>query len=166
ERRDVGRNRGEAHGTAVGVVDDGGELVTLLFDLDRGVRMRAADALEKASAKAPDLLRDHEQRLLGCAEDAADPELKWHLARMLPRLVLEARDRAAALDLLQDWLADPGVIVRVEALSAYAALAGTDPALAEVLRTRLDEALATGRPAEKARARQLLRELASGTGAS
>lgn len=135
-----------------------GELVTLLFDLDRGVRMRAADALEKASAAAPELLHDHEQRLIACAEEAEDAELKWHLARMLPRLDLQPRDRAAALPLVHAWLSDRSVIVRVEALQALAGLAVGDPALAEDLLRRLREALAGGRPAEKARARRILRE--------
>lgn len=134
-----------------------GELVILLFDLDRGVRMRAADALEKASALAPEMLRDHEQRLIDCAEHAAEPELKWHLARMLPRLALEPHDRATVLDIVHDWLGDDSVIVRAEALDAFAALAAGDTALAAEVQGRLDEALASGRPAEKARARHILR---------
>ncbi|MDC7787802.1 hypothetical protein PQJ75_26445 [Rhodoplanes sp. TEM] len=156
DRRTVGAADAVADELAAEPVRSG-ELVILLFDLDRGVRMRAADALEKASALAPELLRDHEQRLIVCAEDAADPELKWHLARMLPRLALEPHDRAAALDIVHGWLADDSVVVRVEALDAFAALAAGDPALAAEVQRRLDEALASGRPAEKARARQILR---------
>jgi hypothetical protein len=138
----------------------GDELVALLFDADRGVRMRAADALQKASARRPELLAGRARELLSCAQTARDPELRWHLAQLLAQASLSAHERADAIALLQGWLADRSVIVRVETLQALASIAASDGELMPEVVARLRSTLVSGRPAEKARARRLLRERA------
>lgn len=138
-----------------------GELVALLFDSDRGTRMRAADALQKAAVRRPDLLAGHVGELLACGETADAPELRWHLAQLLAQASLSVEERARAVMLLQRWLDDRSIIVRVEALQALAAIASGDTALKSLVNARLKRVLSTGRPAEKARALRLLRERAA-----
>jgi hypothetical protein len=136
------------------------ELVALLFDSDRGVRMRAADALQKASARRPDLLAGRAGELLACAQAAHEPELRWHLAQLLEQASLSPEERTRTVALLQGWLGDRSVIVRVETLQALAYIASSDAALMSMVDARLRRVLVAGRPAEKARARRLLRERA------
>ena len=138
-----------------------GELIALLFDSDRGVRMRAADALQKASGRLPDLLTGRANDLLACAEAAKTPELRWHLAQLLAQASLSARERARAANLLQGWLDDRSVIVRVEAMQTLTRLASSDAVLMSLVDAHLRRVLFAGRPAEKARARRLLRDRAA-----
>lgn len=138
-----------------------GELIALLFDSDRGVRMRAADALQKASVRRPELLTGRAGDLLACAEAAKTPELRWHLAQLLAQASLSVEGRTRAVTLLQGWLNDRSVIVRVETLQALTSIASSDTALMSMVKVRLRHVLSTGRPAEKARARKLLRERAA-----
>lgn len=102
------------------------------------VRSRAADALEKASRR--------------------------HLAQMLPRLPLDPGERQRAVAILEGFLEDGSTIVRVNALEGLAALARGDGELAAKVASQLAAVLASGTPAEKARARKLMRG-GLGTGA-
>src|SRR5690606_19897772 len=130
----------------------------ILFD-DPVVRMRAADAVEKASRQHPERLLPHKEALLGAVAEIQQQEVRWHLAQMLPRLPLDPSERDGAVATLDGVLHATSTIVRVDALEALAALARVNAELeAKVLR-RLVEVLESGAPAEKARARMLLRDL-------
>ena len=52
--------------------------------------MRAADAVEKITARRPELLRPHKRRLLTELALIPQQEVRWHVAQMLPRLSLSA----------------------------------------------------------------------------
>src|SRR5271169_954766 len=69
------------------------ELMAGLWSDDPIVRMRAADAAEKISRKNPELLEHYKAELLGLMAEADQPELRWHLAAMVPRLSLNAKER-------------------------------------------------------------------------
>ena len=64
------------------------ELVECLWDPDACVRMRAADALEKASRGKAEILEAHKAELLGLFAEAEQQEVRWHLAQIVPRLPL------------------------------------------------------------------------------
>jgi hypothetical protein len=124
------------------------------------VRKRAADAAEKVTRKHPELLPPHRKELLGLMVEAEEPELRWHLAAMVSRFKLEARERRLAASLLTGYLNDRSSIVRTFALQGLAELSQIDPGLRpEVLET-LKRAARNGTPAMKARSRKLLRRLA------
>jgi hypothetical protein len=72
------------------------ELIECLWRDDAVIRMRAADAAEKSSAQKPQLLRPFKAELLGLAAEASRPELRWHLALMIPLLPLTPADRKRA----------------------------------------------------------------------
>jgi hypothetical protein len=55
-----------------------------LWHADPLVRMRAADAAEKASAQMHHLLNPHKAALLVLMEETTEIELRWHLAQMVP----------------------------------------------------------------------------------
>jgi len=76
------------------------ELIAGLWSEDALVRMRAADATEKVTRRERELLRPYKTELLGLAIEAKEQELRWHLAVMVPRLLLNAKERQLATSLL------------------------------------------------------------------
>ena len=97
-----------------------------MLDPDRVVRMRAADAIEKASRKHPELLQPYKRRILGKVALADEQEVRWHVAQILPRLRLTSKERDWAVSILFDYLEDKSSIVRTFAMQALADLALQD----------------------------------------
>jgi hypothetical protein len=135
------------------------ELVGCLWNEDPLVRVRAADAAEKVSLKRPELLKPHKRELLGLLAEAEQIELRWHLAAMVPRLELSVAERQRAAAALLHYLEDRSSIVKTFAMQGLVDLARHDPALRETAKQTLEEALRTGTPAMKARARNVLKGL-------
>jgi hypothetical protein len=134
------------------------ELIKCLWDENPVVRMRAADAAEKVSAKEPRLLDRHKAELVGLLAEAEQIELRWHLAAMVPRLRLTALERQRAAAALQRYLEDRSSIVKTFAMQALADLAQNDADLRNRVKQLLDETVQSGTPAMKARARKLLKK--------
>src|SRR6267154_5891465 len=135
------------------------DLFKCLWNEDPIVRMRAADAAEKATVTRPRLLNPHKQELLGLLAEAEQIELRWHLALMVPRLALNKPERARAAAALQRYLEDHSSIVKTFALQGLADFARQDARLLETAKRAVEESLQTGTAAMKARARKLLKEL-------
>jgi len=134
-------------------------LIAGMWSEDRLVRMRAADATEKVTRENRELLRPYKKELLGLMAEAQEQELRWHLAVMIPRLPLAARERQLAATLLNRYLEDRSSIVKTLALQGLVDLAQAGPGIrAEVLET-LREAARNGTAAMKARSRKLLLRL-------
>lgn len=135
------------------------ELMVGLWSENPLVRMRAADAAEKITRTKRELLQPYKKELLGLMADAEEQELRWHLAAMVPRLWMNAKERQLATSLLTGYLEDRSSIVRTFALQGLADLAEQDvrmrPAVIELLR----EAARGGTPAMRARSRKLLVQL-------
>lgn len=135
------------------------ELVECLWDEDAVVRMRGADAAEKVSRVKPELLKPYKREVLGLLAEAEQIELRWHLAAMVPRLALTAAERARAVSSLEHYLEDRSSIVKTFALQALTELARSEPELRGRVKLILEESLASGTAAMKARARKLLKEV-------
>jgi hypothetical protein len=135
------------------------ELMAGLWSEDPLVRMRAADAAEKVSRENPALLAPYKAELLGLLAEAAQQELRWHLAAMVPRLPLNANERQRAAAALEDYLRDRSSIVKTFALQGLADLAKNDDALRSSVIELLRQAERSGTPAMKARSRKLLPSL-------
>jgi hypothetical protein len=133
------------------------ELIGFLWSDDPVVRMRAADATEKISAKKSGLLEPFKAELLGLLLEAKQKELRWHLALMIPRLPLTRNERQRAAEGLRRYLRDTSSIVKTFALQGLAELAEADHSLLPETREILEEAERAGTPAMKARARKLLK---------
>jgi hypothetical protein len=132
------------------------KLLEGLWRDDPLVRMRAADAAEKVTRENPELLMTHKKELLGLLAEEQQQEVRWHLAGMLPRLALNARERQFVLATLQEYLQDRSSIVRTFALQGMADLAATDASIRAGVIEVLREAMRKGTPAMKARSRKLL----------
>ena len=158
DRRSIGRSE-----EVVADVLADPTLFDLIFDAipsdDPLIAMRAADAVEKITARRPDLLRPHKRRLL--TEFAAIPqqEVRWHVAQMLPRLSLSASERRQVADIVESYLDDRSGIVRTCAMQALAEVAVDDPELRARVVPLLRRLTRDGTPAMRARGRRLLAEL-------
>ena len=135
------------------------KLIAGLWSQERLVRMRAADAAEKVTRKHPELLVGYKKELLGLMNQAEEPELRWHLAAMVPRLPLNARERRRTVVGLNSYLRDRSSIVRTFALQGLTDLAHHDPEIQAQVIEILRSSVKTGTPAMKARSRKLLLEL-------
>jgi hypothetical protein len=104
-------------------------LFNCIYSEERVVAMRAADAIEKITARQPQYLQTHQNELFQMAMVAKEKELKWHLAQLLPRLPLQAADLNCAWTLLTGWALDKknSRIVRVNALQALFELTWIKP---------------------------------------
>jgi hypothetical protein len=134
------------------------ELIECLWDESPVVRMRSADAAEKVSAKKPRLLDRYKAELLGLLAEAKQIELRWHLAAMVPRLRLTSPERHRASAALQRYLEDRSSIVKTFALQGLVELARNDAGLRGKVAQLLEDAVQSGTPAMRARARKLLKK--------
>ncbi|HKN24504.1 MAG TPA: hypothetical protein VJX72_06635 [Candidatus Acidoferrum sp.] len=158
DRRSIGR----ADQVAAIVSENPGLFPKLIAGLSSSnslVRMRAADAAEKVTRKHRQLLQPHKKELLHLLAEAQEQELRWHLAVMVPRLVLNSKDRRAVISSLKRYLEGRSSIVKTCALQGLADLAqhapGIRPGVVDILR----KAAQNGTPAMKARSRKLLKGL-------
>jgi len=138
------------------------ELFEGLFHQDACVRSRSADALEKVSARHPDWLQPYRNRLLRDVAPIDQKEVRWHVAQILGRLRLTPTQSRKAVRLLRHYLKrSNSQIVKVSALQALADLAEHDHQLRPGVARLVRDALKTGSPSLKARARKLLKVINS-----
>ena len=135
------------------------ELVGCLFNDDPIVRIRAADAAEKISAKLPRLLDPYKRELLGLLCDTHQIEVRWHLAQMVPRLTLDASERQRVMKTFERCLDDRSSIVKTFALQGMSDLVQRDESARAKVKALLEQATRSETPAMKARARKLLATL-------
>src|SRR5271170_7344792 len=117
DRRSIGRSN-EVAAQVLAHPANFPHLVKGLAADDPVLRMRAADAIEKISAQRPELLRPYKRKLLAIAGSTNQQEIRWHAALIIPRLKLTPKERAAALDILFDYLRDKSSIVKTFAMQA------------------------------------------------
>jgi HEAT repeat protein len=158
DRRSIGR----ADEVAAMVSKDPGlfpSLIKGLWSDDALVRMRAADATEKFTRGNHELLQPYKKELLGLMAETKQQELRWHLAAMIPRLPLNAKERQRAATLMESYLEDRSSIVKTSALQGLADLADHDSSLRPKIIELLQTSTRNGTPAMKARSRKLLLRL-------
>jgi hypothetical protein len=162
DRRSIGRAD-----EAAALVDGRPELLAVLIDgmgcADPLIRMRCADAVEKATRKHPERLQPHKAALLGRLAAIDQQELQWHLAQLWPRLRLTAAERQLVWSRLGTWLASPSRIVRTCAMQGLHDLARQHPARRPEAVRLIRQQLGSGSPAVEARGRKLLAALQGGT---
>ncbi len=134
------------------------ELIACLWHENPVVRLRAADAAEKVSAQKPRLLDRHKPELLGLLAETDQIEFRWHLAAMIPRLRLTPIECQRAATALQLYLDDRSSIVKTFALQGLTDLSQDDAPLRSKVKHLLENALQSGTPAMRARARHLLKK--------
>ena len=135
------------------------QLIAGLWSADPLVRMRTADATEKVSREKPELLLPYKKPLLALLRTEEQAEVRWHLAVMVPRLRLNVKERAFAMEGLLRYLQEGSSMVKTFALQGLADLARTDAGIRSGVIEILREATRNGSAAMKARSRKLLGEI-------
>lgn len=130
----------------------------LLHD-DPLIRMRAADAVEKITARHPDYLQPYKNQLIKQVARINQQEVRWHVAQMLPRLQWSEAERTQVVEILLAYLNDASNIVKTFAMQALADLAEQDTSLRPQVIPLLEELTQSGSPAMQSRGRKLLRRL-------
>ena len=132
------------------------ELIHGLHHPDAAIRMRAADAAEKASTKNPELLQPHVASLVTDLPRFRQQEVRWHVAQMLGRCSLTEHQAERACGVFSDWLRkDSSKIVQVNSLQAIFDISGKHKQFANKIRQLVQWGLRFGSPALKARCRRL-----------
>lgn len=160
DRRSLGRS-----GDIVCEIADAPRLFAAAFeallDSDPIVRMRAADAVEKATRERPELLKPWKRILLTKVASSDQQEVRWHVAQMMPRLELTPKERDHATSILLEYLRDKSSIVRTCAMQGLADLAQQDARLRTRVIAMIEFLTAEGTAAMRARGRKLLKQLAA-----
>jgi len=139
-----------------------GEVFRAMLSDDPLIRMRAADATEKITARHPEYLQPYKDALLQRVAAIEQQEVRWHVAQMVTRLRLTVEERAHVVKTLFRYLGDESKIVVTFSLQALADFAMEDDALRPRVIAALEEGLRTGSPAVRSRARKLLEKLRRG----
>ena len=120
---------------------------------------KAARTLKHISEGDRTALYAHRKALLEAAFSAADVRVQWNLTIVLGRLPLRGRDKELGVDLMYERLREASGLNRTFAMQALMDLSEDDPALRKRALPIVHEALASGTPALKARARRLLKQV-------
>jgi hypothetical protein len=134
-------------------------LVDLLWDSDPIVAMRSADVLEKSTRGNGSLLQPYKGQLLGLMAENTQPEVRWHLAVMAPRLRLTLNECRRVATLLRGYLEDRSSIVKTFAMQGLFELTRQDESLLREVGDLIRTLTRSGTPAMRARGRHLLKEL-------
>ncbi len=139
-----------------------GQVVECLWDEEAGVANRAADALERASSRRPEILRQWKGALLDRMLDAGENKLRWNLALLIYRTPLTATETARAAAVLRSWLDDTSSIVKTSAMHGLAGLTRWDSSMLTEVLEMLRVLSRSGTPAMRARGRILLKRMEAG----
>lgn len=159
------RSIGGADAVVARVVEEPVMLKALLECLcsdDRTLVARAANAAEKLSRQMAPRFQRYKALLLGMLSEAAQPELRWQLAAMLPRLRLSIPETEHCAAVFRAWLEDRSSLVRTFAMHGLADLLRQNPAPRREVIELLRVYARTGTAAMRARGRILLKELETG----
>lgn len=96
---------------------------------DRLIKMRAFDAIEKISLNHPDFLKIHKGEILSLLSERNEMEVKWHLAQIVSRLMLNKTEMDQVWQFLIFQAADrnESKIVRVNSLQSLYDLSQAQP---------------------------------------
>ena len=131
-----------------------------VLDDDPIVRMRSADALEKASSKNPEYLQPFKKRLINEVSKIKQQEVRWHVAQMFSYLEVNERERDQIINILLSYIdTSDSKIVKTFSMQTLADFAGEDKVVRPKILKILEELVKTGSPAMKSRGRKLIKKL-------
>jgi len=135
------------------------ELVMGMLHSDPCVRMRAADVTEKVTRRHPEWLQAYKTLLVEKIALVEQPEVRWHVCQLLPRLELAVSERKTVIDILESYLGDKSSIVKTFAMQALADFAMKNEELRPTIIQKIEALTTNGTPAMKSRGKKLLKKL-------
>jgi len=130
-----------------------------LFNDDPVVRMRSADALEKASRRNRSLLEPLKERLINEASKIKQKEVQWHVAQMLSYIYLTENELEQVIKILDEYLESDSRIVVVNSLQTLTELAAVNEKIRPIAITQIGSLMKTGAPSIVSRGKKLLKRL-------
>jgi HEAT repeat protein len=134
-------------------------LIQGMLHKDPLIRMRAADAVEKFTIKHPEYLMPYKKMVIHQIAELEQQEVRWHVAQIFPRLMVNEDEKKLIIEILQNYLQDKSKIVVTFALQALSDFAEKDPVLRPKVRSILLNYAKTESPAINSRATKLLNKL-------
>jgi hypothetical protein len=132
-----------------------------IFNEDKVVRARCADAVEKVAKKYPTYIQKKKAVILKNLKKFDQKEVIWHIALMLGYLKLTPKELDKAFNQLNKWLNESeSIIVKVACMQTLAdhALNKKNKKLITAVRYEVEKQMVNGAPAIKARGRHLIKE--------
>ncbi len=154
-----GRGLGAANAVAAEAVRSPGmvgELVAALGDEREVVVVRAANALKKVQAAKPERVMPFAKKILRAAMGCEVLFARWSLVQLVGALPLRGRDKGLAVEMMFEALRGEGGLLRTLGMQGLVNFSRDDAALRRRVRPVVEEFLANGTPAMRARARMLL----------
>jgi hypothetical protein len=131
--------------------------VECLTNSNPGVRMRAADALAKSTAQHPEWLKRYKSSLLAIFENSDQQEVLWHLAQIIPGMCLNPDEKLQLFPILKSkYKTSNSSIVKTFILQTLVDLSFESPTARNEVKTIVEDAVNTGSPAMKSRAKKLI----------
>jgi hypothetical protein len=132
-------------------------LFLLLYNKDRRIVMRTADAIEKITVIHPEFLSKHKPEVVNLLATAEHKELKWHLAQIVSRLPLSQVEAIKIFQVLTGWLKDENEsrIVRVNSLDTLYTLSTLNTLLKADFERLISQSGIFQAPSLKARLKKL-----------
>jgi len=130
-----------------------------LYDDDPVVRMRAADAVEKATKDRRELLAGYSTKVISILKTTEQQEVCWHMAQIAPRLDLSQSEERQLVGLLKKLLSHKSRIVMVSAMDALAGFAEKNKTLLNEVIEIIKRQMEGGSPSVLSRGRKLLQRL-------
>jgi hypothetical protein len=102
-------------------------LFSCLKSRNRLIVMRTADAIEKITKQNPQYLEKHKVDILQFCSIVQNKELKWHLAQLVTRIMMDNAEFRYVCNILEKWATDTdeSKICRVNALQSLFELYST-----------------------------------------
>jgi len=130
-----------------------------LYQDDPVVRMRSADAVEKASKERPELLEGYTSKVISILASVVQQEVCWHMAQISPRLNLTKSEEKQIIELLKRLLSHKSKIVRVSAMEALVSFAERNEKIVGQVKEIIKAQMKSGVPSILSRGRKLLQRL-------
>lgn len=160
------RSVGESGSAVLAVLEDPGLIGILFHGLesdDPVLRMRCADAIEKVTARRPELLLPFKEIVLNRLTSMEQADVRWHVAPMLARLPLTEREEDRVVQVLAAYTGDRSSIVKALSMQALADIGLRSPRVFPEIMRHIEALCVSGTPAMRARGRKLIKVLARKT---
>ena len=134
------------------------ELIAALITSNPDQRVRAADVARRITERDVDFLAPHAAELASILADTpiAESRTRWHLGLVTARSVRTPQQIRLAAEILWQLAEDKSNVVRCSAVEGLGLLARRDASLRSTVEPFLHQALLTGTPAMRVRARNAL----------
>jgi hypothetical protein len=134
------------------------QLVAAISTTNPEQRVRAADVARRITERDVDFLAPHAAEIASILADTpiAESRTRWHLGLVAARSARTPQQIRLAAEILWQLAEDKSNVVRCSAVAGLGLLARRDPSLRITVEPFLHQALVTGTPAMRARARNAL----------